>query len=146
MGFHRATFLLGQLYFNGKGTEKNFERAIQLYQEAANHQIGEAYLELGNLYFKGKYINKNVEEAFRCYNAVTEKNSYSSETISYAKCNLAYMYQFGLGTNSDLLKAAQLYQEADDNNGSSACNMQEWVQQHDFLDTVEDVITWYEKA
>lgn len=146
MGFHRATFLLGQLYFNGNGTEKNFERAIQLYQEAANHQIGEAYLELGNLYFKGKYINKNVEEAFRCYNAVTEKNSYSSETISYAKCNLAYMYQFGLGTNSDLLKAAQLYQEADDSNGSSACNYARMVQQHDFLDTVEDVITWYEKA
>lgn len=146
MGFHRATFLLGQLYFNGNGTEKNFERAIQLYQEAANHQIGEAYLELGNLYFKGKYINKNVEKAFRCYNAVTEKNSYSSETISYAKCNLAYMYQFGLGTNSDLLKAAQLYQEADDNNGSSACNYARMVQQHDFLDTVEDVITWYEKA
>lgn len=146
MGFHRATFLLGQLYFNGNGTEKNFERAIQLYQEAANHQIGEAYLELGNLYFKGKYINKNVEEAFRCYNAVTAKNSYSSETISYAKCNLAYMYQFGLGTNSDLLKAAQLYQEADDNNGSSACNYARMVQQYDFPDTVEDVITWYEKA
>lgn len=146
MGFHRATFLLGQLYFNGKGTEKNFERAIQLYQEAANHQIGEAYLEIGNLYFKGKYINKNIEEAFRCYNTVTEKNSYSSETISYAKCNLAYMYQFGLGTNSDLLKAAQLYQEADDNNGSSACNYARMVQQHDFLDTVEDVIKWYEKA
>lgn len=146
MGFHRATFLMGQLYFNGNGTEKNFERAIQLYQEAANHQIGEAYLELGNLYFRGKYINKNVEEAFRCYNAVTEENSYSSETISDAKCNLAYMYQFGLGTNSDLLKAAQLYQEADDNNGLSACNYARMVQQHDFLDTVEDVIIWYEKA
>lgn len=77
---------------------------------------------------------------------MTEKNSYSSETISYAKCNLAYMYQFGLGTNSDLLKAAQLYQEADDNNGSSACNYARMVQQHDFLDTVEDVIKWYEKA
>ena len=146
LGFHRATFLLGKLYFNGNGTDKNFERAIQLYQEAANHQIGEAYLELGNIYFKGEYINKNVEEAFRCYNAVTEKNSYSSETISYAKCNLAYMYQFGFGTNSDLLKAAKIYQEADDNNGSSACNYARMVQQHDFLDTVENVVTWYEKA
>ncbi len=146
MGFYRATFLLGQLYFNGNGTEKNFERAIQLYQEAANHQIGEAYLELGNLYFKGEYINKNVEEAFRCYNAVTNKNSHSLETVSYAKCNLAYMYQFGFGTNSDLLKAAQLYQEADDNDGSSACNYARMVQQHDFLDTVEAAVEWYEKA
>ena len=56
------------------------------------------------------------------------------------------MYQFGFGTNSDLLKAAKIYQEADDNNGSSACNYARMVQQHDFLDTVENVVTWYEKA
>lgn len=48
-----AKFILGELYFNGEGTEKNSAKGLELLSQAAIGGLPEAQLSLGDIYYLG---------------------------------------------------------------------------------------------
>lgn len=60
-----AQMLMGQLYFNGEGVEKNIELAMYWYQQAASNGFKEAQFRLGKLFFDGGTgVEKNYNKAW----------------------------------------------------------------------------------
>ena len=60
-----AQMLMGQLYFNGEGVEKNLDLAMYWYQQAATNGFMEAQFRLGELFFNGiTGIEKNYNKAW----------------------------------------------------------------------------------
>ena len=147
MGFFRASYLLGELYFNGKGVERNINNALNLFFTAAENQIGEACYTLGNFYMNGDYIEQDYAKASQFFSSVTENNCKNKNFFSNALCNLAFLYQFGLGVERDILKAANMYLESNDDEGTSFCNYA-WMIHHNegFLNDEMNAVEWYEKA
>lgn len=65
-GKPEAQMLLGQLYFNGEGVEKDLQAAMYWYEKAATQGFVDAQYRLGSLYFDGKHdIPKNYDKAYR---------------------------------------------------------------------------------
>ncbi|KPJ96803.1 MAG: hypothetical protein AMJ55_01600 [Gammaproteobacteria bacterium SG8_15] len=65
-GKPEAQMLLGQLYFNGEGVEKDLQAAMYWYEKAAIQGFVDAQYRLGSLYFDGKHdIPKDYDKAYR---------------------------------------------------------------------------------
>ncbi|MCI0508005.1 MAG: AgmX/PglI C-terminal domain-containing protein [Gammaproteobacteria bacterium] len=61
-----AQMLLGQLYFNGEGVEKDLKAAMYWYEKAAAQGFTDAQYRLGSLYFDGNYnIPKDYDNAYK---------------------------------------------------------------------------------
>lgn len=64
-GHPAAQMLLGQLYFNGEGVEKDLDHAMFWYNRAADNGFSDAQYRLGILYHDGSpEIEKNLDLAF----------------------------------------------------------------------------------
>lgn len=60
-----AQMLLGQLYFNGEGVDKDLAMSLYWYERAASQGFSDAQYRLGSLYFEGKYdIPKDYDKAY----------------------------------------------------------------------------------
>ncbi|MBP5282664.1 MAG: toll/interleukin-1 receptor domain-containing protein [Lachnospiraceae bacterium] len=86
---------LGNLYQKGYGTEADFDKAWELYCEAADHGLVEAD------YFRGKYVQQglsgqenNVAKAKEYYQNVVD-NGENGYIISYAHKELGLLYRTG---------------------------------------------------
>jgi len=65
-GKPEAQMLLGQLYFNGEGVEKDIKAALYWYDKAANLGFVDAQYRLGVLYFNGTpEIPKDYDKAYQ---------------------------------------------------------------------------------
>ncbi|WP_455221919.1 AgmX/PglI C-terminal domain-containing protein [Kaarinaea lacus] len=65
-GKPEAQMLLGQLYFNGEGVEKDIQAALYWYDKAASQGFVDAQYRLGLLYFEGKpEIPKDYDKAYQ---------------------------------------------------------------------------------
>ncbi|PKC51876.1 HCP-like protein, partial [Rhizophagus irregularis] len=67
-----AIFNLAKRYYNGKGTEKNLEKAFYWYQKAAENGDENVMNYLANCYYNGKGTEKNLEKAFYWYQKAAE--------------------------------------------------------------------------
>ncbi|CAB4428139.1 unnamed protein product [Rhizophagus irregularis] len=61
-------------YKNGKGTEKNLEKAFHLYQKAAENDEENAMNSLAICYENGEGTEKNLEKAFYWYQKGAEND------------------------------------------------------------------------
>jgi hypothetical protein len=62
-----SQFRLGQLYYEGKGVEKNDEKAAQWLLKAAQQDHSEAQYILATMYEKGAGVEQNDKEAFKWF-------------------------------------------------------------------------------
>lgn len=60
-----AKFLLGLMYHQGKGVDRDYKKAFDLYQESANQKIPQAQGFLGLMYQNGWGVEPNFDEAFK---------------------------------------------------------------------------------
>ena len=60
-GNAEAQFLLGECYFNGRGTRQDFQSAEAWFTESAEQNNVQAQEKLGNLYLNGKFFELNYE-------------------------------------------------------------------------------------
>ncbi|EXX50158.1 uncharacterized protein OCT59_023665 [Rhizophagus irregularis] len=134
--------LLGNFYYSGIGTNVNKQKAIELFQKAANLGNNIAQYDLGNCYLYGIGVNIDYNKAFELFKKSAEGeypegiaqlgNCYDNEIGTsidrekafelYRKAanlgsipgigNLAYCYQYGIGTDISEHKAFELYQKA----------------------------------
>ena len=63
-GHSESQFVLGLLYRNGKGVEKDFSTAIKWYLLAAENGHAKAQAKLGYMYVNGEGVNKNYVRAY----------------------------------------------------------------------------------
>lgn len=66
-----------------------------------------AQFMLGRALFKGEILQKNIPEAFRIIYSLAKDQNYPE-----AICDLAQLYEYGIGVEKDILKAEALYQDS----------------------------------
>lgn len=106
-----AMNMLGLMYSNGEGVEKNSELAIHWYKEAADGGLAVAMYNLGYEY---RYILENYQQAFYWYQQAANTGYISAMT------ELGDLYYNGLGVAVNKQKALELYKEAADNGDENA--------------------------
>ena len=98
-----SLYLLGNYYFDGIGTEKDYSKAFSCYAKAACHGIENAQACLGQCYWKGIGCEKDHSLAFYWFNELEEK------TFDDANWYLAFCYEFGIGTSINHDKSYKLF-------------------------------------
>lgn len=62
-----SQYFLGKLYENGKGTEKDINKAIEWFEKSANQNYDKAQTYLGILYAKGKETEKDINKSIKWF-------------------------------------------------------------------------------
>jgi TPR repeat protein len=110
----KAHYLLGLLYYHGKGCEKNDARSYELHKEAAARGNADAMFELYVYYSQGIGCEKDPAKAF-------DWNAKAAETGQYRACfNMGWFYETGTNVDQDMDKAFQYYQTASNNGNGKA--------------------------
>ena len=97
------------MYRDGKGVERDLDKAIALMRQAANKNIGWAKNELIDLLLK-RNQEEDLNEAFEL------ASDFSTKGDPSATGRLARMYRDGKGVEKDLNKAIELMRQAADSN------------------------------
>lgn len=66
---------LGEMYLDGLGTAKNYTKAIQKFEEAANLGNAKSQYQLGKIYFEGKITKKDYKKSLYWFDRANNKNS-----------------------------------------------------------------------
>ena len=95
MGWSDADVLIGQMYRDGNGVERDIDKCIHYLSKAANNGHNKAMAMLGDLFYDNKVTKKNPEEAFKWY--------MMSASVGNAKSQyqVAMMLDEGIGVEKD---------------------------------------------
>ena len=95
----------GLVYYNCRDVQ-DYNKAFELFQEAAERGLANAQLCLGIMYAKGEDISQNYDKAFEWYQKAAEQG------LTDAQYNLGVMYYNGQGVPQDYNKAFEWFQKA----------------------------------
>ena len=76
-----ALYLLGECYENGTGVKANLDKALSLYQRAAQRDSEEGRYRMALLLVEGKALAQDREQALAYCKAVSEDLQYSDTCI-----------------------------------------------------------------
>lgn len=106
-GHTKAMANLGNMYYNGLGTQQNLQEALRYFQKAAEKDNAAATNSLGVMYLKGEGgLPKNSNKAL----AYFQKAAFLGDVTAYN--NLGNMYYNGIGVSEDKAKAFEYYRKA----------------------------------
>jgi PAS domain S-box-containing protein len=94
-GDRRAQSLMGLIYFNGDGVQRNGHEAMEWYRRAADQGDAEAQLKIGDMYFEGRAVAQDYPEAERWYHLAADQGN------AAAQYNLGILYAKGEGVPLD---------------------------------------------
>ena len=78
---------LGEMYYQGNGVPRNYEKAFEWFEKAAESEKNAlAEYNLGGMYAEGKGVEKDYEAAWACYCSAAEKR------LAGAQYNLGLMH------------------------------------------------------
>ncbi|MBO4512931.1 MAG: sel1 repeat family protein [Victivallales bacterium] len=109
---------LAWMYKEGRCVDRNLERAIRLYEVAANQNDVKAMLALGEIYYDKDLDVFSYSIAFEWYMKAAEAGNVRGQFM------VAFMYENGLGVERNLLNAGYWYEQAAKNGSKKAS---EWV-------------------
>ncbi len=96
----RSERILGEAFFQGNGTLKNYSEAIHWYSLSAEHGNSEARNTLGYLYFTGRGVERDEEKGANYFLQAANNN------FPQAQFNVGIMYSTGSGVGKIDLVAA----------------------------------------
>jgi hypothetical protein len=102
-GDARAQYQLGQMYSQGRGAPKDYERAGDWYRKAAEQGHVEAQFDLGALYRRGVGVAHSNELAVKWWLKAADTGD------SVAQSALGDMYLDGVGVPRDIVQAYKWY-------------------------------------
>jgi|GEM_PF-5402553 len=106
-GDHGSKWRLSRMYRDGKGVQKDLDKAIELMREVALRRISWSRNEFVDmLHMRGK--ESDLKEAFNI------ANNYASEGNEGAIYRLARMYRDGKGVDKDINKAIEWMRKSSD--------------------------------
>ena len=85
---------------------KDYDTALNIWQEEVKHKNDQAMANLGLMYLKGEGVEKNFDTARKYFEDASE---YGNDSGNY---NLALMYQAKIGVEEDQEKAINYFREA----------------------------------
>ena len=94
----------GIMYRDGRGTEQNYEKALELFLKAAEQDHPGAINEVGVYYHNQKNMRGKYTEAIKWYKRAAELGEL------HAQCNLGWYYEYGLGCEPDIYLAKKYYE------------------------------------
>ena len=107
---------IGAMYNNGRGVEQNYNKAVELYQKAADLGDADAFFNLGLMYYNGQGVAQDYNKAVELYQKACDLGN------AGAFNNLGGgMYYSGRGVNQDKQKALQLFKKACDMGNEKGC-------------------------
>ena len=99
---NRAMLVIGIMYANGDGVEKDSKKSVEWFEKAANAGNIHAYNKLGTIYAS----KEDFKQAFKWFSKAAQKDD------AKAAYNLGYFYTGGLGVKMDLKKSLKWYEKA----------------------------------
>lgn len=111
-----AAYYLGLLYEVGRGVEKDMDKAVALFKQAASGGNALAQSYLGNLYYEGKGVTQDYGLAVNYFRMVDEQGRLSA----VACANYAACLENGLGGLAVDKKKARALQKKDKKNNMAA--------------------------
>lgn len=97
---------LGDLYFGGRGVEKNYEEAFKLYNESVSKGYIESSLMVGYSYLNGLGIKKDINKAISFLEIAACNNKVKAQII------LGEIYYKGIQRDQDYKLAFEWYRKA----------------------------------
>jgi len=147
-GDMEAQFNLGLMYYDGEGTEVNYEKALYWWEKAAEQGDVRAQFNVGSMYYDGEGTEVNYKKALYWYEKAAEQGDVD------AQFETGCIYYKGEGTKRNKEKAlywweqaaaqgnkrAQEYIEANSNNTpkSSVKNLSNTVELKDFSESDDE--------
>ena len=105
-GHSLAHVVLGLMYVNGKGVDKNFKEAFHWFEIAAHKKDPDGQYNLAKLYDKGQGVKKNTKEAAKWYELAAHQE------VVDAQLRIGVMYQLGEGVKQSYTTANNWYELA----------------------------------
>lgn len=105
-GNPKAEVALGERYQAGIGVEQSFEKAFDLYTQAAEQGNRQGEFDLGNLYYLGLGLPQDSAKAIQWFEKAASQGSTDADEI------LAEIFLTGKGVPQDPVQAATWYQRA----------------------------------
>ena len=99
-----ALYQQGRVHYD----RKEYEKAVPLFQKAAEQGHAPAQNNLGYCYQYGEGVTQNKEEAVKWYRLAAEQGN------APAQYNLGWCYQYGKGVRKNKTEARKWYQKAAD--------------------------------
>lgn len=99
-------YFVAHSYFEGKGVEKDVNKAIELLRKAVELDEPLSINYLGYQYDMGKMVEKDLNKALELYKKSADLG------LSTAFNNLAFCYRDGEGVVKDVNKAMRLFKRA----------------------------------
>lgn len=114
--FVKAFFYLGQMYEEGLGTSKDYNKAAKWYRKGAEAGNAWAMNSLGECYHEGAGVARDYNEAVEWFRKAVRAGD------DWAMTNLGYCYEHGEGVARDYNKAAELFKKGAEAGNSWAIN------------------------
>lgn len=109
-----GVYNLALMYLYGKGTPVNYQKARDLFVEAATHQVHEAMNQLGAIYFNGLGQARDTQQALAWYKKAADLGN------ANALYQLGLLSETGVSTKLDFNNALKYYQQAADKGNEKA--------------------------
>ncbi|MEL7485687.1 MAG: tetratricopeptide repeat protein [Pseudomonadota bacterium] len=138
-----AMHMLGYMEERGLGGEKDLQRALRLYADAAARGSADAQFALGELAFLGDGVKQDLERAAGWFDLASEQGH------AQAKSRLGVMYAEGLWVEKSEARALALFNEAAELGDPGAqynMGVAHLVGRGDFAQDYENAAGWFEKA
>ena len=114
LGNLMATYILGRFYCTDVFIKKNYEKAIEFFNIAANLNYDKAKYELAVIYLNDNYLDYDYEYAFKLLKESAENNYYPSNF------KLAYLYEKGIFVEKSYEKSLEYLKIAEELGSTNA--------------------------
>ena len=111
-----AQYNMGQMYYFGRGVERDYVKAMEWYLRAAEKGHADAQYNIGCMYSNGLGVERDYVKAMEWYLKAAEKSDADAQN------NIGYMYHHGLGVERDYAKAMEWYLRAAEKGNAVAQN------------------------
>jgi hypothetical protein len=105
-GHATAQYCLGNMYYSGKGVQKDRVQAATWFRKAASQGHPVAQLNLGNAYRWGEGVHQDFSQAASWWRKSADQGQ------AQAQFNLGTLYYFGRGVNRDRTTAVKWYRKS----------------------------------
>jgi hypothetical protein len=119
-----AQLELGEMYYDGKGTEKDLKKAFYWFKKSAENGVVGANAKVAYMYYDGEGTLKSYKDAFYYI-----QRGLGFELDAKSLFYIGRMYFFGQGTETDKIQAAYWIKKAYDAPEISGNEYQQKAQQ-----------------
>ena len=103
---NKSLYNLALCYDIGKGTEKNLDKAFEIYTNLVNSGFNNSLYNLALCYLYGKGTEINLEKAYELFIKSIKSNTQNS---GMSQCSVGECYENGYGVETHIDKAIEYY-------------------------------------